>query len=63
MLNQNPPKNKYQVSDEKPYPLRLGELRPLLLADAGEHERKLSKHIKKILSDYLISRGIIKKPS
>lgn len=64
MLNQNPPKNKYQKSDEKPYPIRLGPLRPMLLADAGEYERKLSRHIKKILADYLMSRGYeVKKPS
>ena len=38
--------------DKKPFPVRLGELKPFLQQEATQHDRSLHYWIKKILSDY-----------
>jgi len=44
--------------NDKPFPIRLGELKPILQQEALNNDRSLHYWIKKILKDY-----VIKKPS
>lgn len=44
-------------NNDKPFPIRLGELKPILQQEAVSHDRSLHYWIKKILREY------IKKPS
>ncbi len=45
-----------KVDNNKPYPLKLGELKPLLQKEANENDRSLAGMIRKILKDYLVSK-------
>lgn len=45
-------------NNDKPFPIRLGELKPLLQQEAMTNDRSLHYWIKKILKEY-----VIKKPS
>lgn len=42
--------------NNNPFPIRLGELKPILQQEASMHDRSLHYLIKKILSDYVKSR-------
>lgn len=44
---------------DKPFPIKLGDMKPILQQEAVENDRSLHYWIKKILSDYLK----VKKPS
>lgn len=46
-------------NDDKPFPIRLGEIKPILQQEAVDNDRSLHYWIKKILSDYIK----VKKPS
>lgn len=39
--------------NKKPFPIRLGELKPILQKEAAENERSLHWWIKKILKEYI----------
>lgn len=41
-----------EKDDNKPFPVRLGELKPFLQAEALKADRSLHYWIKKILGDY-----------
>jgi len=41
-----------EKDDKKPFPVRLGELKPFLQKEAMQADRSLHYWIKKILSDY-----------
>lgn len=49
----------YMKNDDKPFPIRLGEIKPILQQEAVDNDRSLHYWIKKILSDYIK----VKKPS
>jgi hypothetical protein len=46
-------------NNDKPFPIRLGEIKPILQQEAVDNDRSLHYWIKKILNDYVK----IKKPS
>jgi hypothetical protein len=46
---------------DKPFPVKLGDLKPHLQMDAFENERSLHYWIKKILAEHLIQTGRVKK--
>lgn len=45
-----------KIEDNKPFPIRLGELKSPLQKEAAENDRPLSYWIKKILREYLYSK-------
>lgn len=44
---------KHEESNDKPFPIRLGELKPKLQKEASTNDRSLHYWIKKILKEYL----------
>lgn len=49
-------------ANNKPFPVRLGEIKPILQREAASNERSLHYTIKKILKAYVENAAAVKTP-